>query len=57
MVKRIIMDVLSQKDAQELFGEMAIPHRLIVTVMVKDFLGGKSVVNGPEKDVPLKGNV
>ena len=54
MVKRIIMDVPSQKDALELFGETVNPHSLTVMVMVKDFHGGKSVVDGPEKNVPLK---
>ena len=48
------MDVPSQKDALELFGEMANLHSLTVTVMEKDFHGGKSVVDGPEKNVPLK---
>ena len=47
------MDVPSQKDALELFGEMANLHSLTVTVK-KDFHGGKSVVDGPEKNVPLK---
>ena len=54
MVKGTIEDIPSQKDALELFGEMANPHSLTATVMVKDFHGGKSVVDGPEKNVPLK---
>ena len=54
MVKGTIEDIPSQKGVLEPFGEMVLPRKLIVMVMVKDFHGGKSVVNGPEKNVLLK---
>ena len=53
-MKKTKKDDLSPKDALERFGQMVILQRLTVKVMVKDFHGGKSVVNGPEKNVPQK---
>ena len=45
-MKKTRKDDPSPKDALERFGQMVILQRPTVKVMVKDFHGGKSVVNG-----------